>query len=153
MKLADFILPSAICLDLTSTGKLDALAELGQLLAEVCPGESIEEITRILVERERLATTGIGDGIAIPHGKSEQLKNVSGAVGISRTGVQFDAIDGQPVHIFVALLAPLNSTGDHLKALARVSRILKDPTFRARLMEAQTNEEICNAMVDADTEY
>jgi PTS system nitrogen regulatory IIA component len=150
MKLADLISQSAISADLTSSGKIEVLAELGGVLARVCEGASAEEITRILVERERLATTGIGDGVAIPHGKTEQLNQIKAAIGISRTGVPFDAVDGNSVHIFVALLAPLDSTGDHLKALARVSRLLKDPELRSSLLEARTPQEIYTTAIEAD---
>jgi PTS system nitrogen regulatory IIA component len=152
MKLVEFIDPSAISADLTSAGKLAVLAELAELLARVCPNLDRDEIAEILVERERLATTGIGDGVAIPHGKSAPLHGIQGAVGISRTGVPFDAVDGGPVHIFFALLAPLDSTGDHLKALARVSRILKNPAFRARLLEATNPAEVYDSLVEADAE-
>ena len=110
-------------------------------------------ITEILTEREQLATTGIGDAVAIPHGKSDQLDSIKGSVAISRSGVGFDAVDGQPVRIFVALLAPLASTGDHLKALARVSRILKDPQVRERLLEATSAEELHASVVEADAEH
>jgi PTS system nitrogen regulatory IIA component len=153
MKLADFIVPDAISADLSSTDKDAVLAELAGLLARVCPKHSAKAITQILSERERLATTGIGDGVAIPHGKSEQLDVIKGAVGISREGVDFDAVDGGPVRIFIALLAPLASTGDHLKALARVSRILKDPQVRARLLETASAAEIHASIVEADAEH
>lgn len=152
MKLVEFIDPIAISADLESSGKLAVLDELAELLARVCPNIERNDVATILVERERLATTGIGDGVAIPHGKSASLEGIRGAVGISRTGVPFDAVDGAPVHIFVALLAPLDSTGDHLKALARVSRILKDPAFRARLLEAATPAEVYDSLVEADAE-
>jgi PTS system nitrogen regulatory IIA component len=152
MKLADFIDSGAISADLTSTSKMDVLAELGELLARICPEESAKDIAGILVDRERLATTGVGEGIAIPHGKSASLATIRGAVGISRTGISFDAVDGQPVHVFVALLAPLASTGDHLKALARISRILKEPTLRARLLEAASAAEVHRTLIEADAE-
>ena len=153
MRLADFIEQGAISAELSSTTKDDVLTELAGLLARICPAHSESSIATILSERERLATTGIGDGVAIPHGKSEQLEVIKGAVGISRNGVDYDAVDGGPVYIFVALLAPLASTGDHLKALARVSRILKEPQVRARLMEASSAAEVHASIVEADTEH
>jgi len=153
MKLLDFIDPKAITADLAARSKQDALAELATLLARMCPKHSESSIAEILADRERLATTGIGEGVAIPHGKSEHLGSIQGAVGISRAGCEFDAIDGNPVHIFVALLAPLASTGDHLKALARVSRILKDPQVRARLVRSTSAEEVYASLVEADSEH
>ena len=153
MKLAEFIDQRAVSAELASTDKRAVLDELAHLLAVVCPRHTESTIAQILSEREELATTGIGDGVAIPHGKSEQLEVIRGAIGISRSGVSFEAVDGQPVHIFVALLAPLAATGDHLKALARVSRILKDPEVRARLLAAASAEEIHASLVEADAEH
>ena len=153
MKLVDLIAPNAVRADLESTGKIDALAELGALLAPSCDGADAEEITRILVERERLATTGVGDGVAIPHGKTDRLGCLAAAVGISRTGISFDAVDGKPVHVFVALLAPLDSTGEHLKALARVSRMLKNAEFRAQLISAASDEEVLRLFVAEDEKH
>jgi len=153
MKIKDFISPASISVDLGSSAKMDVLAELGGLLAKASPRADEETITRVLVERERLATTGIGEGVAIPHGKLGDVSALCGAVGISRTGVQFDSVDGNPVHIFVALLAPANSASDHLKALARISRLLKDPDLRARLLEAKVPREAHDILLEEDGKY
>lgn len=153
MKIVDFIKADSISNDLGSSGKMDVLAELAGLLARVCPRTDADTITSVLVERERLATTGIGEGVAIPHGKIEEIDSLTAAMGISRTGIAFDAVDGAPVHIFVALLAPQGSTGEHLKALARISRILKDPSFRGRLLETQTPQEAYAAILEEDGKY
>jgi PTS system nitrogen regulatory IIA component len=153
MNLVEIITPESICTDLTSSGKLDVLAELGELLSKQAQGAGAEAITKTLVERERLATTGVGGGIAIPHGKLETIKKISAAVGISRTGVPFDALDGEPVKIFVALLAPLASSGDHLRALARISRLLKDPECRARMIEAADAQEIYKIVKEDDGKH
>jgi len=153
MRIADFIKLDNICADLKSTGKMNVLAELAKILEGDCPNTDEDQIAKILVERERLATTGIGDGVAIPHGKLSGIDGICAAIGISRTGIPFDAVDGNPIHIFVALLAPQNSTGDHLKALARVSRLLKDPAFRSRLLESKTPTEIYDALLEEDGKY
>ena len=150
MKLVDIIHPELICTDLTSSGKTDVLSELGTLLANKIQTVDANEITKILVERERLATTGIGEGVAIPHGKTEGIETIYAAVGISRTGVPFDAIDNDPVHIFIALLAPLSSSGDHLRALARISRLLKDPDIRGQLMGVRETEELFDILIEED---
>ncbi len=153
MKLVEFIHLDLICTDLTSSSKMDVLAELGTLLAS--NNEQIEgtKATEILVERERLATTGVGEGIAIPHGKLEGLENILAAVGISKTGIPFDAVDDLPVNIFVALLAPLDSSGDHLRALARVSRLLKDPDIRKHMITARTPESVFEIISDEDGKH
>ena len=153
MRIADFIKLDNICADLKSTGKMNVLAELAKILEGDCPNTDDDQIAKILVERERLATTGIGDGVAIPHGKLSGIDGICAAIGISRTGIPFDAVDGNPIHIFVALLAPQHSTGDHLKALARVSRLLKDPAFRNRLLESKTPTEIYDALLEEDGKY
>jgi nitrogen PTS system EIIA component len=150
MKISEFLLPEAVTSDLVSSGKLDVLSELGRLLASVCPNSNEDDIVAALVERERLATTGIGDGVAIPHAKSDRLTEIRGALGISRTGIPFDAVDGKPVHIFVALLAPQGVAGEHLKALARISKLVREPDFRNRLMTTQNARELYDAIVEED---
>ncbi|MBN2527777.1 MAG: PTS sugar transporter subunit IIA [Deltaproteobacteria bacterium] len=150
MQIKEFLLPEAVTSDLESSGKLDVLSELGKLLSGVCKGASEADIVAALVERERLATTGIGDGVAIPHAKSDKLTEIRGALGISRTGIPFDAVDGKPVHIFVALLAPQGVASEHLKALARISRLVREPDFRNRLMTTQSARELYQAIVEED---
>ncbi|MBN2715319.1 MAG: PTS sugar transporter subunit IIA [Deltaproteobacteria bacterium] len=150
MKIKEFLLPEAVTSDLESSGKLDVLSELGRLLAKVSPNANEADIVAALVERERLATTGIGDGVAIPHAKSDKLTEIRAALGISRTGIPFDAVDGKPVHIFVALLAPQGVAGEHLKALARISRLVREPDFRNRLLTTQSAQELYDAIVEAD---
>lgn len=153
MKLVDFIQPAGIKADLAATDKAAALAELGELLSASNPGAAALQITQVLAARERLATTGVGDGVALPHGKLDRLQRISGVVAISRDGIEFDAIDGQPVHIFVALLAPEQSTSDHLKALARVARLLKEPQFRAQLLRCSSAAELYQTIVDEDGKH
>jgi nitrogen PTS system EIIA component len=142
MKVIDILHHDMIVTDLASSGKPDVLSELGVLLARQCSMMTADEITKVLVERERLATTGVGDGVAIPHGKVSGIPGILAAVGISRTGIAFDAVDNLPVHIFFALLAPPDAGGDHLRALAGISRLLKEPEIRDRLMAAREPEEI-----------
>lgn len=149
MKIANLTNPSLIAADLVSSGKNDVLSELGALLAAKV-GMEEKDVTRILVERERLATTGIGDGVAIPHGKLDGLERIVVAVGLSRTGISFDAVDGAPVHIFVALLAPSASGGDHLRALGRFSKLLKSPDVRARLIAERTPLDVYHVLVEED---
>jgi PTS system nitrogen regulatory IIA component len=103
-----------------------------------------------LLEREKLGSTGIGDGIAIPHGKLAGLDEMLISFGISRSGVDFEALDGKPVYLFFLLMAPEDSTGQHLKVLAKISRMLKDEKFRHRLMEASKREEIYRIINEKD---
>jgi PTS system nitrogen regulatory IIA component len=150
MKISNFLTLKAINVNLQSTGKLDVLAELGQLLAS--DDTDIEEsaIVTALIERERLATTGIGNGIAIPHAKIDGLSRLKGALGISQTGIPFDAVDEKPVHVFVALLAPRGATEEHLKALAKISRLLKNEALWTKLLTTKSKEELFHAIIEAD---
>jgi PTS system nitrogen regulatory IIA component len=134
-KLSDILHLDLICPNLSATNKNDALIELGELLTTPNDGPDAATVTKALVDRERLATTGVGEGVAIPHAKLEELSGNRIAVGISKSGIPFDAVDDKPVHIFFALIAPLQSAGDHLRILAQISRLLKDAEVRRRLVE------------------
>ncbi|MDX2167089.1 MAG: PTS sugar transporter subunit IIA [Deltaproteobacteria bacterium] len=121
---------------LHGTDKTAVLRELATHLAAQSPGIDAAHLVEVLWERERLGSTAIGDGIAIPHGKLPGLQGVIGAFGRHPAGVDFDSLDGTPTHLFFLLVAPEDSVGQHLKALARVSRLLKDRAFRERLLAA-----------------
>jgi PTS system nitrogen regulatory IIA component len=142
MLLSELLHPDLVSVDLLSTGKMDVLTELGEILSRAGSGLDSKNITKALVERERLATTGVGEGVAIPHAKIEGFAENKIAVGISRSGIDFDAIDDKSVKIFVALVAPFNSSGEHLRLLAQISRLLKDPEIRNRLVEAASSEDL-----------
>jgi len=144
MKIMDFLNKKAITTDLKARDKKGSIKELVELLArsgEVKPKDK-ESLVKILLDRERLGSTGIGQGVGIPHGKSSNVKKLIGAVGISKPGVEFDSLDGEPAHIFFLLIAPQESAGPHLKALARISRLLKDKYFRDMLKNAPNAKEL-----------
>jgi len=149
-KFSDFLIQDAIIVDLQSKDKRGVMAELTQQLCRVCAIGKADPLVEILLEREALGSTGIGQGIAIPHGKSGEVKNLVATLGISRKGVEFDALDGEPVHIVFLLLAPPDSGGLHLKALAKISRLLKDKFFRQTLREAKSREEVLKAIQEED---
>ncbi len=142
MQISDFITVDRVLAHMRSTGKEEALTELGALVSNG-RGEAIREaIVRVLKEREQLASTGIGEEIAIPHGKLDGVEQLIVGLGRSPSGVEFESVDGKPTRLFFVLVAPENSTGIHLKALARISRLCKDPGFRARLLEASSSQEM-----------
>ena len=114
--------------------KDDALHALAKLLASGSPSTGVTDFYRVLAEREALQSTGIGDGVAIPHGALENLSGQLAALLICPAGIPFDAIDGAPVHILFAVVGPKRATGEHLKTLARISRLLRDPSFREKLL-------------------
>ncbi|AUX24671.1 PTS fructose transporter subunit IIA [Sorangium cellulosum] len=118
--------------------KAEALRRLAALLAAGQQRVETEDIERVLVERERLQSTGVGGGVAIPHGAMEGVERLTGAVLLCPKPIDFDAIDGAPVSILVAVIGPKRATGEHLKTLARISRLLRDEAFRRRLLGAST---------------
>ena len=157
MKIVDFLSPEAIIPALAGTTKGDVLAEMSNFLAEkpVGSGGAIDPkvLYRALEERERLASTAIGDGIAIPHGKLDSVDHLLGALGRSVSGIAFDSIDGKPTHIVFMLVAPLNSAGVHLKALARLSRLFRDANFRQRLLDAPDSATMFQTIAEEDAKY
>ena len=142
MKLMDFLIPDAIESDMKSTTKTDAIRELVALLKRAGSITQEDAVAEVVLEREELGTTGIGEGIAVPHGKSGAVESLLAAFGRSVRGIDFEALDNQPVHLFFLLVAPKNSTGPHLIALARISRLLKNRDFRKALMDAKDKAEI-----------
>jgi PTS system nitrogen regulatory IIA component len=150
MKIAEFLSPQAVISDLAAKSKADVLTELSASLAKAQPSLRQERLAEVLREREKLGSTGIGEGVAIPHGKLTGLTGLCASFGVSRSGVDFDAIDGKPTHLFFALVAPENSAGIHLKALARISRLFKNPRFRQAILAARTAEEIYSLIAEED---
>lgn len=138
----DFLDKKAIKLDLQSVEKEDALKELVDLLAETQEIGDKKGILKALIERESLGSTGIGQGIAIPHGKTDKVSELVAVLGISQKGVNFEALDGEPVFIFFLLVAPKDTAGPHLKALAQISRLLRDSYFCELLKRCKTVDEV-----------
>jgi len=152
MKILDTLKKEAIIGDLKSTDKKEVLEELVTPIAGMIDVE-LEELVRILMERERLGSTGIGGGIGIPHGKLKNLDSLVLGFGLSRKGVDFESMDGRPTHIFFVLLSPENSTGLHLKLLARISKLLKNEKFKDELLNAADGEAIYNVIEADDDEF
>lgn len=142
MKISDFLNAKAILADLKSTTKSDVIAELVDLLINAGSIEKKhrKKVLEILMAREALGSTAIGQGIAIPHGKYDGIKKLVSCLGVSKQGINFDSLDGEPAHIFFLLVAPVDSAGPHLKALARISRLLKDKYIREGLKKAKDNK-------------
>ena len=132
----------SVVVGLKGQSKQDILEELVDVL-EV--GEKItdrEKVLEAVLQREEIMSTGIGHGIAIPHGKSEFVKELGGVLGIKSEGVEFDSLDGQPTFIFFLLVSPMDVSGPHIKALARISRMLKNDGFKKKLIEAESAEDV-----------
>ncbi len=153
MKISEILNKDLLIADLQSKNKKGVLEELAEVLVNQRKLQDLDQVVEVLLDREKLGSTGIGDGIAIPHGKIRGLREVVASFGRSREGVDFESIDQKPTHLFFLLVAPENSAGIHLKALARISRLLKDPSFRRRLMEAEGGEELFRIISEEDAQY
>jgi nitrogen PTS system EIIA component len=136
MKLTSILKPEAIISQLSAKNKDGVLHELAQAIAHGEPSLEAEKIYHVLAEREKLGSTGIGSGVAIPHGKIEDLGHIVACFGRSQAGIDFESQDGEETHLFFGLVAPENSAGLHLQALAKLSRLLKNSSFRKKLLEA-----------------
>jgi nitrogen PTS system EIIA component len=152
MKLCDILTLERILPEMRSRTKRDALDELAALMAG--SDELLrEQVRRVLADRERLASTAIGDGVAIPHGKLEPQRSLSMGLGRSSAGLPFESVDGQPTRLFFVLLAAENETGLHLKALARISRLCKEPELRSRLLQATSAEQMYDVLCSEDAKF
>ncbi len=152
MKILDFLIPKTIITELKSTDKKGVLEELTLPVSEITRIEH-KELIRVLIEREHLGSTGIGNGIGIPHGKLKNLPDLILGFGLSRKGVNFDALDGKPTHIFFLLLTPENSTDLHLKLLARISKILKEEHFKEKIFNSSDKEEVIRLIRGIDEDF
>ncbi|MBL7170931.1 MAG: PTS sugar transporter subunit IIA [Candidatus Omnitrophica bacterium] len=152
MRIIDFLSEKCISTNLKGRNKREVLEELVDLLVKAGEIEDKEEMVKVLLEREKLGSTGIGEGIGIPHGKTKTVKKLVAAFGRSEKGIDFDSLDGEPAYLFFLMVAPQDSAGPHLKALARISRLLKEKDFREELMRAQSPEVLFAAIRRKDEE-
>jgi len=153
VKITDFLTEEAVIPALKAREKDAVLAEMATGLVVSHPALDEKKVLEVLVERERISTTAIGEGVAIPHGKLRGVERVLGIFARSPEGVDFASLDGGPTHLFFVLVAPENAAADHLKALARISRLLKDPGFRSRLLEAKTKQDIFGIIAQEDQKF
>src|SRR5216683_3223321 len=143
-RMAEFVVREAICPNLQETVKESVIREMVKSLQETghFAGCETDEIVKAILRREQLGSTGIGRHIAIPHAKHSSLDKLVGTVGLSQTGVQFDSIDAQPVHVLVLLISPKDKPGDHLRALENVVKSMRNQDFVDALRRAQTKDEV-----------
>ncbi|MFA5069002.1 MAG: PTS sugar transporter subunit IIA [Candidatus Omnitrophota bacterium] len=150
MKIIDILDKNAIKADLKSVEKKDVISELVGLLPANYSTKDKTSLVEILMNREALGSTGIGQGIGIPHAKSKCVKELVAALGVSKAGADFDSLDGEPTHIFMLLVAPECAAGPHLKALAKISRMLKDKFVRDSLIAAKDEKAVFNIIAQED---
>ncbi|MCF8027085.1 MAG: PTS sugar transporter subunit IIA [Desulfobacteraceae bacterium] len=152
MKILDYITADTILTNLQATDKKGVIDELTEPVAALT-GLEQRNIVRVLIERERLGSTGIGDGIAIPHGKINGIESLVLGFGLSRNGVNFDALDGKPAHIFFLLLSADDSTGLHLRVLARISKLLRDQDFKGKLTRVHSAQQVMDVLSEVDEDF
>jgi PTS system nitrogen regulatory IIA component len=153
MKIMDYLDEEWVVADLQGTDKASILKELSSVLVKPCKATSGEELLQVLLDREKLGSTGIGEGIAIPHGRLKKLKKFFISFGRSAQGVDFDSIDRKPSHLFFLVMAPENSAVDNLKLLSRIVTLLKEPSFKKRLIEAPSRKELFQIISEEDEKY
>jgi PTS system nitrogen regulatory IIA component len=153
MKIMDILVQDAVILDLASKTKSDVLREMAYALANAELSIDAERLVEVLRERESLQSTGIGEGVAIPHGKMPGLERLVASFARASDGVDFESIDGQPTQLFFLLVVPEHSGGQHLKALARISRFFRDAAFRQKLSEATALDQIFRAIEEEDAKF
>ena len=153
MKILDILEPTAVIADMQATSKPEALQELAGVVTDLHPEIDRTRLVEVLLDREELGSTAIGEGIAIPHGKFPGVANVIAAFGRSMRGIDFDSLDGSPTRLFFLLVAPEISAGVHLKALARISRLLKDKSFRERIYAGTSSDALFAAITEEDEKY
>ena len=148
--LSELLTPDRIRIPLASTTKDDLLEELVAVVAEAAQVRDREDVLRAVREREEVLSTGIGNGVAIPHGKSAAVPELTLAAGVTGQGVDFEALDGKPVRLFFLLVGPESAAGQHVKALSRISRLLRRDSFRTRLIGARSPEEFRSIIAEAE---
>ena len=153
MKIVPYLAEDRVISELQGTDKLSGLRELSRLLAKACRVASAEDIAQILLDREKMTSTGIGEGIAIPHGRVKGLKDFILCFGRSTKGIDFDSSDHKPAHLFFSVLAPENSAAANLHLLSRIVTLLKDHSFKKRLLEARSPKELFQIICDEDEKY
>lgn len=150
MQLTEILTPDRIKIPLQSTTKGELLGELVGIIADSSSVSDPEAVLRAVREREEVLSTGIGNGVAIPHGKSPSVEELVLAAGVTTAPVDFEALDGQPVSLFFLLVGPESAAGQHVKALSRISRLLRRESFRQRLVAASSAEEFHQILHQAE---
>ena len=152
MKFSDFINSDSICAELKAQTKQEVIEELVQSLLDSgqIQADQRDDIVASIMKREELGSTGIGRGVAVPHTKHPSVENLVGTVGVSESGVDFDALDGERVQLFFLLISPPERPGDHLRALENISRQLRDETFCRFLKQSRNGADIQQLLQEAD---
>ena len=153
MKISDILKKEHVIKELNSCDKKNVLDELSSFLEDEGEIANKESLLAALIEREKLGSTGIGENVAIPHAKISEIDKIITVFGRSKNGVEFESLDQKPVNFIFLVLAPENSTGQHLKALARISRLFKNPSLRESVLRTNEADQIYSILVDEDSKF
>ncbi len=153
IKIVEALKKESVIPYLHSKTKPEVIREISDCVASIYSHINAERLVEVLMDREKLCSTAVDAGVAIPHGKLSGLSSIIAAFGRSPEGIDFESLDGKTTHLFILLVAPENSAGAHLKLLSRISRLFKDPDFRSRIMEARSQDEIYEIISEEDEKY
>jgi nitrogen PTS system EIIA component len=153
MKIDEILKKESVIADITGKNKLDVIKEMTERLKQNDTIKNDQALYATLMEREKLGSTGIGENVAIPHGKSDELTQIIIAFARSLSGIDFESLDQKPVHFVCMVIAPAHSTGQHLKALARISRLFKNQTLREGILKAEDSNAIYSILLEEDSKF
>lgn len=153
MKIADVLERKTIITNLEAKSKPEVIEELAERISSVYTNINQERLVEVLMEREKLCSTAVDSGVAIPHAKLSGISNIIAGFGRSAAGIDFDSLDAKKTHLFIVVIAPENSTGSHIQLLARISKIFKNPELRAEIMECESQDDIYEAIIREDEKY
>jgi PTS system nitrogen regulatory IIA component len=153
MKIADVLERKTIITNLEAKSKPEVIEELAERISSVFTNINQERLVEVLMEREKLCSTAVDSGVAIPHAKLSGISNIIAGFGRSAEGIDFDSLDAKKTHLFIVVIAPENSTGSHIQLLARISKIFRNPELRAEIMECESQDDIFEAIIREDEKY
>jgi nitrogen PTS system EIIA component len=153
MKIDEILKKESVIADITGKNKLDVIKEMTECLKQNNTIKNDQALYAALMEREKLGSTGIGENVAIPHGKSDELTQIITVFARSLSGIDFESLDQKPVHFVCMVIAPANSTGHHLKALARISRLFKNQNLREGILKAEDSNAIYSILLEEDSKF
>ena len=153
MKIADVLERKTIITNLKAKSKPEVIEELAERISSVFTNINQERLFEVLMEREKLCSTAVDSGVAIPHAKLSGISNIIAGFGRSAAGIDFDSLDAKKTHLFIVVIAPENSTGSHIQLLARISKIFRNPELRAEIMECDSQDDIYQAIIREDEKY
>ena len=153
MKIDEILKKESVITDLVGNNKAEVIKEMTQCLKKNNLIQNDQVLFETLMEREKLGSTGIGENVAIPHGKSDEITQIITVLARSKNGVEFESLDQKPVHFICMVIAPAHSTGQHLKVLAKISRIFKSQGLREEIMKARNSDAIYSILINEDSKF